>query len=294
MRIAVTGGSGNVGSVVTRRLIELNHEVIVLDKRPPRAEGTRFVYVDLRNREILQPAIEGCDAVVHLGELSHQYAGESPQQVYATNCAIGSTVIQTAADLKIPRFIYTSSCQAYGHWGGGVDGMRLPVEKFPMDETHPLRPMNPYGLAKASNEQFAAIVSRRSGMSVAIFRLPYVLPEQHAGRWVRSDRRQYDVFSENAEGFWTFVHSDDVADAYAKATQTLRPGCEAYHFVSRDIAGSIPLRERIATAGLTHLPRLPSDWPTHAAPVSTAKAREHFGWEPKHSWASIAAAAKED
>jgi nucleoside-diphosphate-sugar epimerase len=289
MKIAVTGGSGNIGYSVSKRLVELGHSVVVLDKRPPRTEGVRFVYLDLRNREVLQPVLEGCDAVVHLGELPHAHAGESPQQVYATNCVIGSTVMQTAADLKSKRLIYTSTCQVYGQWGTDPD-LTLPLEKFPMDETQPLRPRNPYGLSKASNERFAEIVSRQFGLSIAIFRLPYVVPDKWGERWLRWQRDNQASYHEQADGFWTFVHVEDVADAYARALESPRAGCEAYHLFSEDLVGNVPLRERLEKMRLSCATSVPEDWPVLAPPVTTAKARDHLGWRPRHSWASLMSA----
>ncbi len=290
MRIAVTGGSGNIGTVVARRFIERGDEVIILDRKAPRVEGAKFLFIDLRDRQFLQPAIEKCDAVVHLGEIPNAAAGESPHDVFVRNCAAGSTVLQVCADLKIPRVIYTSSCQVYGFWGGGDEPWKsISMHRLPMDETQPVHPMNPYSLAKVAIENYAAMLAHSQGLSTAAFRLPVVMQKKWSSRWVDWMRNTPKSYRESFDGFWTFVHAEDVADAYALAVDKPRPGFEAYHLFAPDILGFEPLRERLADRNVINVPALPSDWPALAAPVTTAKVREHFGWEAKYSFARIAA-----
>src|SRR4051812_27967356 len=110
MRIAVTGGSGRIGAYVVRELLSRGHEVINLDRRAAKdpANGARFVVIDLARRELVQPIFEQVEAVCHLGEIPSVNAGVSPEEVYAQNTRAGAVVLQTAADLKLKRVIYTS------------------------------------------------------------------------------------------------------------------------------------------------------------------------------------------
>src|SRR6185436_4961681 len=94
----------------------------------------------------------------------------SPEDVFSHNTQAGSVVLQTAADLKLKRMIYTSTAQVYGCWGYGL----VPPVRLPFDETHPLRPQNAYSLGKAAKEWYAQMVSKQSGLSIAIFRFPWV------------------------------------------------------------------------------------------------------------------------
>jgi uronate dehydrogenase len=72
MRVLVTGSSGRIGGVL---LEELNraHEVVGYDRKSPEdlPEGVRFVQGDLLDREALGLAMEGADAVVHLGGIPY-------------------------------------------------------------------------------------------------------------------------------------------------------------------------------------------------------------------------------
>jgi nucleoside-diphosphate-sugar epimerase len=294
LRIVVTGGSGRIGTAVVQRLLEHGHSPIVLDRRAPHA-NVPFVFIDLRDRQALQPVLEGADGVIHLGEVPHQHAGESPHDVYVRNTATGSTVLQTAADLKIPRFIYTSSAQVYGIWGSGLEGYtkHRPV-KFPIDESQPLSPTNVYALAKAANEGYARILAEKQGFNVAVFRLPHVIGAHHLKMIARWPTGGPSWAREETDGIWTYLHDKDAADAYVAALNQIRPGFEAYNLAAADIKGPTPLRERLAAMPVSHWPPLPADWPERGSPVSTEKARLHFGWSPKSAYLDLLEAARAD
>lgn len=69
MRIAITGGTGFVGSHITRRLLAAGHEVVQVarGKRPhAKREGVTFAGADVVGGKGLDEALAGCDAVVNL------------------------------------------------------------------------------------------------------------------------------------------------------------------------------------------------------------------------------------
>jgi nucleoside-diphosphate-sugar epimerase len=275
MRVAVTGGSGRIGSHVVEQLVERGHTVLNLDRREANNPVARFVYLDLRQREMVQPIFEQVDAVCHLAEIPNVGGSISPEDVFSHNTQVGSVVLQTAADLKLRRMIYTSTAQVYGCWGEP----QVPALVLPMDETHPLQPQNAYSLGKAANEEYARMVSRRQGISTAIFRFPWVID------WdvERDENLVWDNLERSrgkAEGMFTYVHVSDAARAFVLALENPRPGCEAYHFTAVEIYSAIPLRERMEKFH-PRCPPLPASWPTFKSPVSTEKAKKHFGWEPK-------------
>lgn len=271
MRVAVTGGSGRIGSVVIRQLIEGGHQVVNIDHREAEKPLARFVFADLTRREIVQPVLEQVDAVCHLGEIPNAKWSESHDTIYSRNTASGSVVLQSAADLKLKRVIYTSSCQVYGCW----DVNSVAPDRLPFDETHPLRPQNVYALGKMANEGFARLISRDHHLSVAIFRFPAVWSKdalQLHGRY----HRKYDW---PLDGLGTYVGVEDLARAYVLALENPRPGCEAYQLSAAEVHIDTPLRERLKQDHPDY-PPLPSDWPDYKSPLICDKAREHFGWTP--------------
>jgi len=272
MRIAVTGGSGRIGSEVIKQLLAAGHQVINIDRRQADEPLTRFAYANLAQREQIQPTLEHVDAVCHLGEIANARVGLSPEEVLAENVRIGSTVLQTCADLRIGRVIYTSSCQVYGLWDHPVGAPKC----LPFDETHPIAPHNVYALSKATNEQFAQMVARDHGTSIAIFRFPWVPHHAYSKAWGDSLRQKPTT----TDGFATYCHVTDVARAFVLAIEKKRDGCEVYHFSAAEIMSIQPLAQRLAEHQPSY-PSLPNDWPPFRSPVLTHKAHEHFGWTPR-------------
>ena len=274
LRIAVTGGSGLVGRAVVRCLVGRGHQVVNLDCKQSPDRLARFVFADLRRREQVQPVFEHVDAVCHLGEIP-SLMNLTPEYVFTHNTAAGSVVMQTAADLGIKRLIYTSSIQYYGIYG---DQTAVPLF-LPMDESHPPQPQQAYALSKVANEQYAQLVSRLSGMSIAIFRLPWTHDWSHLSH-PDHDPAWFAKPTPNLFELGAYLHVDDAAEAYALAVERPRPGCEAYNLVAAEACTNRPVREVFAERHPNY-PALPTDWPAFRSPYVADKIRAHFGWEPR-------------
>jgi nucleoside-diphosphate-sugar epimerase len=275
LRVAVTGGSGKVGRAVIQRLLERGHQVVNLDRRQADKPLTRFVYVDLTRREQVQPALEGMDAVCHLGEIPYP-GGHTPEHIFAHNTAAGSIVFQIAVDLKIPRVAYASSIHVYGITNPHV---ARPL-RMPLDESHPFNAQQSYGLSKVANEQYAQLVAKLNGLSVACFRLPMVADWEFGPK---GESPHWDWFAKRLEGLedlGSHVHATDAAEAFALALEKPRPGYEAYNLCAREAISIRPVRPWVREL-FPELPALPEDWPTWRCPYLADKAHAHFGWVPK-------------
>lgn len=271
LRIAVTGGSGRIGTALVRHLSECGHEVTNIDRHEPQSNAGSFVQADLRNRTAIEPIFRACNAVCHLGE--HPGVGRlKPEEAFSHNTAAGSTVMQTAADAGVRRIVYTSSCQVYGAWGHPT----FPLERLPIDETYPLRTTNAYAASKAANELFARMLALASpALSIAIFRFPAVM-------YCESGARKRASLVELAktrgtDGYCSYLAMPDAADAYARALEAEFSGCEAFHFGAPDIFGAMPI-----TAWLQrHAPEWPApppDYPPFQGPLDCRKAHRLLGW----------------
>jgi nucleoside-diphosphate-sugar epimerase len=283
MKVIVTGGSGRIGNSVIRALAARGHEVLNLDRRPCRDDRpARFFYVDLRNREVLQPIMEQAQALIHMGELpSADYGGRTEEEVFAHNCAAGSMLMQIAAELKYRRVLYTSTIQIYGFLEQGA----LPPAVLPIDESHPVRPRNGYAQAKVAVENYARMCADRYGLSVGIFRLPWVITHEPEEHWFT----HIETHRELRHELGIYVRDTDVAACFALALENARPGAEVYNLAAREALYAGSIREGIAKY-YPHYPQLPANWGKTQMLYVWDKAKAHFAWEPKWNFLEIARA----
>lgn len=272
LRVAVTGGAGRIGSALVKALLARGHEVVALDQRQPREKLCKFHFCDLRVREYVQPILETCNAVAHLGEIPSMNNLMSPEQIYTNNCTVGSTVMQTAADLKIRRLIYTSSAQVYGPWGWPI----VAPATMPITEETPLRPQNAYGCSKVANENYSHMLADNHDMSVTVVRIPWVVMEHDdVGRMRKWLAREGNG---PMEGLGTYVHVTDVVRGYVAALEKGEIGWQAYNFAAKHVRLTIGLTEFL-DRNFPTWPKPPAGWPENKSPLVCDKAKAKLGWE---------------
>ena len=185
MRIAITGGGGELGRTLIPYLIEQGHSVVSIDRAPPAASPPSahrpdFIVADTRDFGQFVASIRGCDGLIHLA------AHRSPinmldHVVYADNTVSSYNALSAAATLGIKRVCLASSINAIG----GVFSRAPRYDYFPVDEQHPTYAEDAYSLSKWVLEQQADAFARRfEGMTHCQPALPL------AGR-AAPDRRRY-------------------------------------------------------------------------------------------------------
>ncbi len=147
-KILVAGGAGYIGSHVQKQLLEEGFAVTVYDNlssgdRINILPGARFIKADILDKEALNNAMRGMDGVVHLA--AKKAVGESMQNpmLYAENNIAGSVnILNAMAANNVRHIVFSSSAAVYG----------MP-QYTPLDENHPLNPINYYGYTKLCIEQ---------------------------------------------------------------------------------------------------------------------------------------------
>jgi UDP-glucose 4-epimerase len=156
-KILVTGGAGFIGSHTVVELLQVGHEVVVVDNlsnSSPKVlervaeicgRAPAFAEVDIRDREGLRRVFAGHDveAVVHFAGL--KAVGESvekPLDYYQNNLAGSATLCEVMAAAGVKRLVFSSSATVYGN-----------PETLPIREDFPLGPANPYGRTKLYVEE---------------------------------------------------------------------------------------------------------------------------------------------
>ena len=167
MRVLVTGGAGYIGSVMTKLLIEHNHDVTVLDNlsyghRAAVSTGARFVEGDIGNAGLLDRLLsEGrFECVLHFaGYIRVPESVEKPDIYFENNVSRGITLLNAVCRHGIRRFVFSSTASVYGA-----------PETVPITEDAPLRPASPYGDTKRVFEELLAAYERACGLRHALLR----------------------------------------------------------------------------------------------------------------------------
>lgn len=163
MKVLVTGGAGRLGSVVCKELLRIGHDVLATDQRFLAGLGVPQRLADLCDPHAAYPLLEGCDAVVHLGNIPNLSLGPSPQLVLSHNTAMNTNVFRAAVDLGVRRIVFASSIQAMIRLEEGRSGDTPPgIPYFPLDGDAPADPgHNFYGLSKEFGERTLRVLSER-------------------------------------------------------------------------------------------------------------------------------------
>lgn len=151
MKVLVTGGAGFIGSHVADELLAAGHEVVVLDdlssgKREQVPAGATFVEADIRSERAAQTIREGgFDALVHqAAQIDVRKSVAEPRLDADVNILGMLNLLEAASQAGVRRVLFASS-------GGACYGEQ---EVFPAPETHPMRPVSPYGASKAAGELY--------------------------------------------------------------------------------------------------------------------------------------------
>ncbi|HEU4341597.1 MAG TPA: NAD(P)-dependent oxidoreductase [Candidatus Binatia bacterium] len=285
-KIVVTGGSGRLGQFVIRDLIRRSYEVLSLDKAPPREKLCPSWVADLRNAGDLYESLRRADAVIHLG--AYQAPNLAPDtETFSNNVASTYNVLRAAADVGVQNVVLASSTAAFGF----IYGKALwAPEYLPLDENHPSRPQDSYGLSKLVGEQIAdSIVSVHKQMTVCSLRFPGInfdlSYESFRDRWKNPAGR--------ASGFWTYIDARDAAEACRLALEANFGGHEVFIAAAPTSSMTQPtlaLIDKFLPKG-AKVKETPGK---HWSCVDSSKAGKVLGFKATHVWQNYLTEPKQE
>lgn len=149
-KILVTGGAGYIGSHTLRLLLKNNYKPIVIDNfsyghRQALPAKTICYRGDIGNKKLLHKIFKkhAVSAVMHFS--AYAYVGESvtdPQKYYNNNLKQTLILLNTMLKFNIKAFVFSSTCATFGE-----------PTTAKITETHPQKPVNPYGRTKLMVEK---------------------------------------------------------------------------------------------------------------------------------------------
>lgn len=305
MRIAVTGGAGYIGSVVTEVLVQDDHDVLVLDNlvkghRDAVTPRAALAEIDLLDGSAITAALREfrCDAVIHMAAAS--LVGESvtdPAKYYRQNVVAGLTLLDAMRDADVSQLVLSSTAAVYGE-----------PAKQPIEEDDATAPTNPYGETKLALERMLRWYAGAYGLSSSSLRyfnaagasavsgerhdpethlIPLVL-EVAAGRRSHTTIFGDDYPTPDGTCVRDYVHVEDLARAHVLALGGLAsPG--TYRVYNLGCGGSgYSVQDVVVTATqvtgrqipIRIAPRRPGD-PARLV-ASSERIRQQLGWTPRY------------
>jgi len=220
MKVFLTGGTGFIGTLLTRALVKRGWEVTVLTrsgKSPvPEAKGVKG---DVTDKASLREPMTGADMVIHnAGWYELGITASSRSQMHAINVQGTQNVLELAQELKTPRVVYTSSTIAIGDTGGRI-----------VDETFARQaPYETYYEETKTDAHAIALKFQAQGLPLIIACPAQVIgPGDHAnfgwyGRLYVRGLLPPVIWAPDAA--FSFVYVDDVAEGIALVAEKGRVG----------------------------------------------------------------------
>ncbi len=190
-RILLTGGSGDLGTMLSQQIIEQGDIPVILDVAPPQDETIAFIQGSITERDIVAKAMQHIDMVIHIAAWHGVHeSSKTADEFYDLNVTGTYNMIEAAAKACVKKFIFISS-------------------------TSISKPYSLYGHTKILGEEMMTAYADRHNMDIVTLRPRAFIPS-----W---NRQIYPDYLSWAKWFWRgAVHIDDVAQAVMKSITYLK------------------------------------------------------------------------
>jgi len=291
LKITVTGGAGYIGACVVEELLEMGHDVRVLDvllhdqtdiAAQLEAIGAQVVRGDIRDGEARRRALDGVDAAVHLAAIVGDPAcAKDPALSDEVNVEGSRALVADAVELGVARLIFASTCSNYGRMDDPTvpideDGMLAPVSLYAEQKVGIERALldGGFGALRPTCLRFATVYGQASRM-----RFDLTVNEFTRDLWAA---RRLEVFGEL---FWRpYVHVRDAARGVARVLasdpakvdgEVFNLGHSDENYRKLDLVRLITERLGRGDVEYVHRDEDPRDYK-----VSFEKVKRELGYEP--------------
>jgi len=308
--ILVTGGAGYIGSHTARLLLEKHYDVIIIDSlinghKESVDKRAKFYNIDLGDKDAIRKVFEEnkIDCVIHFAAFIE--AGESmvnPKKFFRNNVINTLNLLDIMLEKDVKKIIFSSTAAVYGE-----------PEYTPIDEKHPKKPTNYYGLTKLMIERILDSYNHAYGLKYIALRYFNACgahpkadlgenhnPETHLIPLIlqaaKGEREKIMVFgtdykTKDGSCIRDYIHVCDLAEAHIKAMKRLDQlnadqfnlGNGKGYSVLEVIDACKKITKKDFKVELTS--RRPGDPAILIADYS--KAKKILGWSPKHDLKSI-------
>ena len=289
MDIVITGASGTIGRHLATELHAHGHVAVCVDRIEAGELPGRFVKADLTQIEQLERIMRGAHGVVHLARMPFPYTAQGYDAMSRTwrrpdffgdaekfnvNFAMTSNVMAAAREAGIRKIVIGSSFAVYGLY---YPSRPLLPDYLPIDESHPRKPDDPYGLTKLLGEHLADAFASCAQLQIASLRFPGVSRESATSiaAW------QNNPMARGISGLWTYIHAQDAATACRLALEANFEGHEAFNICAPNTFMKMPTDELLRR----YLPSVPcrrQQWNESWAGYDSSKAARVLGFKARY------------
>ncbi len=225
MKILVTGGAGFIGSNLVDKLIELGHQVVIIDDLSSGLKSyinpqAHFYQIDIAAPKVEEIfAVQKFDAVFHLAaQIDVRKSVADPVFDNKVNVLGGLNILENCRQHNVSKIIFVST-------GGALYGE---AETIPTPETYPTNPLSPYGIHKLTFEKYLHYYHSVYGQAYTVLRLANVYgPRQYKGGECgvvsifigNAVAGQESTINGDGENTRDYVYVSDVVAALAKALE---------------------------------------------------------------------------
>ena len=312
--VLVTGGAGYIGSHMVQALRRAGYRTVIYDDL---SEGHSLAVKDeeliegsLTDRGALRAALRRHrpSAVMHFAAVcSVKESVENPLKYYLNNVVGTASLLEAALEVGVPRFIFSSTAALYGE-----------PEEVPITESHPLKPVNPYGWSKLMGEQMLADAASAYVLRYVAFRYFNAAcadskaalgedhrPETHliplAIRAALDEGRELAVYgtdyaTRDGSCIRDYIHVLDLAEAHLLGLRYLEAGGDSVSLNLGTESGTSVLEileavERVTGLAVPHRVAERRAGDPAVLVASNAKARQVLGWSPRYTLDDMIASA---
>jgi len=284
MDIAVTGGSGFIGSHVVDKLVEAGHSVRVLDGVQPHRPDVYWTPCDITRLSEVTGALRGCGAVFHLAAMANvNEIAKAPAESVDINIMGTATILEAARQLGNMHFVLASTVWVYES-----------TQEMHVDESTPLSPegvSHLYMAEKISSEMLAHSYGALYNFPVTVLRygIPYGprMREELVMPIFIKKALKGEPLTVAGDGlqYRNFVYVEDLADAHVRVIQ--RGATGTFNLEGPREVAIIELAEAVCervpgNAGIVKTEARGGDYKGRV--VSRQRAKDILDWEPGTSF----------
>ena len=226
----VTGGAGFIGSHLVDKLVEQDHDIIIIDdfstgdidniNLSKVKEDKIFCRdISLCTGAELETLCDGAEYVFHMAALpSVQYSIENPLLTINNNLISTLKMLEVSRWLGVKKFIYSGSCSCYGD-----------AEEIPTTEAESIKPLSPYALQKYQGEEYCRLYHQLYQLDTVVLRYFNVYGPKMANTGAYSSvlslfldaynkKEPFNIVNDG-EQRRDFIHVSDVVEANIKAME---------------------------------------------------------------------------